>query len=291
MDRLRVSVSECTTFHASFEDDLTGYSAAGADGIGIWEFKLPAGDDARSLERMQAAGLDATICVPTIPSIYPDGYFAEPKEPADRTKALCAAIRRFAPFKPVGILCVTGDPAGRDRKEMWRVTVDGLKEVADVAGAFGVTLGVEAYRATSGALVNTIDGMLELVGAIDRPNVGIIIDTWHLWDDEDFFGKLTRHADQITGVQVCDYRNPSRSWADRVLPGDGVIDWPAVIAALDAGGYDGWYDVEIFSDDGTFGAAYPDSYWAAPAAETVAAARAAFDKCWSLTPQQVKETR
>ena len=283
MDRLRLSISECTTFHASYEDDLTGYSAAGADGIGIWEFKLPAEDDASSLERMHSAGLVATICVPTVPSIYPDAYFAEPKAPADRTRALCAAVRRFAPFKPVNILCVTGDPAGRDQDEMWRVTVEGLKEVADVAGEVGLTLGVEAYRATSGAMVNTIDGMLELADAIGRPNVGIITDTWHLWDEEDFLGKLTRHAGRIAGVQVCDYRDPSRSWADRVLPGDGVIDWPAVIAALDEGGYDGWYDVEIFSDDGTFGDTLEGSLWAREPHGLARDAVAGFRRIWAGT--------
>ena len=37
--------------------------------------------------------------------------------------------------------------------------------------------------------------------------------------------------------------------------------------ALEAGGYDGWYDVEVMSDDGTFGDAFPDSLWALPVDE------------------------
>ena len=41
-------------------------------------------------------------------------------------------------------------------------------------------------------------------------------------------------------------RNPTRSWKDRVLPGDGVIDLPAILGALEAGGFDGWFDMEIF---------------------------------------------
>ena len=41
----------------------------------------------------------------------------------------------------------------------------------------------------------------------------------------------------------------------------------ALIAALDAAGWDGLYDLEIFSDDGTFGSAYPDSLWSLPAAD------------------------
>jgi len=65
----------------------------------------------------------------------------------------------------------------------------------------------------------------------------------------------------------------------------------AILRALDDAGWDGLYDIEIFSDDGTFGAAYPDSYWAAPGQQTIAQAVAAFDKCWSLTPQEVEEAR
>jgi sugar phosphate isomerase/epimerase len=74
------------------------------------------------------------------------------------------------------------------------------------------------------------------------------------------------------------------------LPGDGLADVPAILRALHEAGWDGLYDIEIFSDDGTFGAAYPDSFWAAPAMETLARARAAFEQCWSLTPLTVKES-
>ena len=44
-------------------------------------------------------------------------------------------------------------------------------------------------------------------------------------------------------------------------------------------------------DDGTFGDEYPDSFWAAPAEETLARARAAFERCWSMTPREVEETK
>jgi hypothetical protein len=53
-----------------------------------------------------------------------------------------------------------------------------------------------------------------------------------------------------------------------------------VLALLDDAGWDGLYDVEIFSDDGTFGTAYPDSLWAVPPDELLPRARAAFDHVW-----------
>jgi len=70
---------------------------------------------------------------------------------------------------------------------------------------------------------------------------------------------IRTYASRLVGVQVNDYRDPTRSWADRVLPGDGIIDLPTLFRALDEAGYRGWFDLEIFSDDGRFGNAYPDS--------------------------------
>jgi hypothetical protein len=54
-----------------------------------------------------------------------------------------------------------------------------------------------------------------------------------------------------------------------------------VLAALDAAGWDGLYDVELFSDDGTFGTAYPDSLWAVPASELLGQVCGAFDRAWA----------
>src|SRR5262249_59609756 len=87
--------------------------------------------------------------------------------------------------------------------------------------------------------------------------VGIMLDLWHVSDP----AEIAAHADRIVGVHVSDRREPTRSHFDRVLPGEGVLDLVAAFRALVAAGYDGWYDVEIFSDNGVFGSAYPDSLW------------------------------
>ena len=105
------SISEVTTFTATFEEDLAAYRAAGVDGVGIWEFKLPKGEDARSIDALRASGLAATICVPEVPCIMPDSYFREPRDPLSRRKELCASIRRLAAFNPVGVMVLSGRPA------------------------------------------------------------------------------------------------------------------------------------------------------------------------------------
>jgi sugar phosphate isomerase/epimerase len=156
-----------------------------------------------------------------------------------------------------------------------------LRRAADVAADLGLTIGVEAYRKTSGSMVLGVQGMVDLADEIDRPNVGIIVDTWHLWDDPGVLDDVRRHVSRIVGVQICDYRNPTRSWADRVLPGDGVIDWAAWFRTLDQAGYEGWYDLEIFSDNGVFGNVWPDSIWSRPGREVAQDAMAGFASLWA----------
>src|SRR5262249_53777497 len=79
--------------------------------------------------------------------------------------------------------------------------------------------------------------------------------------------EIAEHADRFVGVHVADWREPTRSWCDRVLPGTGAAGLPALLAAVEAAGWNGFYDVEIFSDNGAFGDAWPDSLWDVPADE------------------------
>ena len=155
-------------------------------------------------------------------------------------------------------------------------------------------VGLEPYQREGGDLWTTVSSIpeaVELLGdAGDPPALGIQFDVWHLWNTPTLYDDIAGELHRFTGVHVCDVRDPTRGWADRVLPGDGIADVPRILRALDDAGWDGLYDIEIFSDDGTFGAEYPDSIWAAPPAETLARARAAFEQSWSLTPQTVKET-
>jgi sugar phosphate isomerase/epimerase len=55
---------------------------------------------------------------------------------------------------------------------------------------------------------------------------------------------------------------------------------PAILGALERAGWDGFYDLEIFSDNGTFGAAYPDSLWDVEPDELVRRGRESFIQCW-----------
>ncbi len=81
-------------------------------------------------------------------------------------------------------------------------------------------------------------------------------------------------------MHVSDYRNPTRGWLDRMLPGDGVADVPRVLGVLERADWRGPYDVEMFSDNRTFGEAYADSLWDVPGLELARRSRAALLACW-----------
>ncbi|MGY1602946.1 sugar phosphate isomerase/epimerase family protein [Geodermatophilus sp. SYSU D00815] len=280
MTEPRISISCPTTYTATIEEDIRNYHAAGATGIGLWEYKLDGRDDGAVHDLMQEHDLVATLCCAKVPSVIPDPFFAEPADPGQRVEAMKEAVRRFARFRPAGILVTTGEPGGYDPAEARRIVVDGVRQVAETAGELGITLGLEPYRQTSGTLVTTLVETLEMVDEIGAPNVQVIMDTWHFWDIPGIHADLEKYADRLVGVQLNDWREPTRNWCDRVLPGDGTIDLRAVFRALEAGGFDGWYDIEVFSDNGLFGNDYPDSVWHRPADEVSRAAVAQTLELW-----------
>ena len=283
----RLSLSQITTFRSSFADDVRAYAAAGLSGIGIWELKLPAGGDAEALEALEASGLARASAVPDVPSILPLPPLGGPSDPAERVDAYCRSLERLAPFEPSGVVLLTGT-GDRD------VAVEGLRTIAAEAERLGLRIALEPYQRDGGELwsvVHSIPEAIELIEDAGSPqSVGIQFDVWHLWNTPTLLDDIATEVDRFAGVHVSDWREPTRGWADRALPGDGAAGVPAILRALDAAGWDGLYDIEIFSDDGTFGSRYDDSYWAAPAEQTLECAIAAFERCWLLTPQEVEET-
>jgi sugar phosphate isomerase/epimerase len=281
----RFSISQISTLGASFDEDLAAYTAAGLDGIGIWELKLPEdGDDTAAIEAFERSGLEPASAVPAIPSILPLPLLGGPTDPQERIDALCASIHRLAAFRPPAIVCLTGTGSGLKPDRARQIVTDGLRTIAVEAEAAGVRIALEPYQAESAAewsIASGIPAAVELIAdAGGHAALGLQFDVWHLWNSPTAAADAIREIDRIAGVHVCDVRGETRGWADRVLPGDGIADVGALIGALDAAGWDGLYDLEIFSDDGTFGTAYPDSLWNTPAADLARQGRTALLAAW-----------
>ena len=266
-----------TTLASTFANDVRAYSAAGVDGIGVWELKLAEGGDAEALELLDASGLGSAAAVPAVPSILPLPLMPGPEEPQERTDAICASVHRLAAFAPSSIVCLTGP--GDDRG----VVVEALRTIGDEAVRAGVRIGLEPINRVGGenwTMITSLPEAVELLENVDHPAVGIQFDSWHLWNTAHLLDDIDRYHERFVGVHISDWREPTRSWADRVLPGDGVADLPAILGALERVGWDGFYDLEIFSDNGTFGNAWPDSHWDVPADELARAGKEAFERAW-----------
>jgi sugar phosphate isomerase/epimerase len=272
-----------STLAASFADDVRAYARAGLDGLGVWELKLGDGPDDEALELFEASGLGSTSAVPEVPSILPLPLLPGPDDPRARIDSICASVHRLAAFRPSGVVCITGPAEGLDPDTARGLVVDGLREIAAEAELAGVRMALEPFQREGleeWSLVNTIGEAVELIEETGSPALGIQFDVWHLWNTPDLFEEIEREVHRFVGVHVNDRREPTRGWADRVLPGDGIAGVPAILGALERAGWDGCYDLEIFSDNGAFGTAYPDSLWDLDAAELVRRASESFTRCW-----------
>src|SRR5262245_26715187 len=229
---MRIGICEWTTFPASFEDELSAYRAAGAGAIGILEPKLEGVGDVRG--RLREAGLAASACLPAAGSILPSPLIPGPDEPEARVESICASVARFAELEPGCVFFLTGP--GEDGS----VVREGIRRIAEAGARHGVRVALEPIHPSQGdvlSFVSSVEHALELIGDAD---VGILFDTWQLPE--------VSHVERIWGVHVADRREPTRSVFDRSFPGEGSR---AAVRALEAGGYDGWYDVELMSDNGT----------------------------------------
>jgi len=262
-----LSLSEISTVTASFAADLAAYRAAGFDGIGIWEMKL--GDDETDVQALRASGLRATNCVPNVPSILPNTVIDGPEAVEERIESMCASVRRFARYEPDCVLCLTGPAGDRDAAEARRLVIDGLRRVAAAAEAVGVRLGLEPIHESERdalTLITTIPETLALLDEAGLPEVGIMVDLWHVGDTPEIERHLAENVGRITGVHVADWFGEARG--DRALPAGRCVD---LMRVLHDAGWRGAWDVEIFGD-----AARPDSLWALDVDEAARRAHAAI---------------
>jgi sugar phosphate isomerase/epimerase len=240
---VKLAISQITTVTQGFADDLDAYAAAGAGAIGIWESKL----EEDSLERFYASGLEAAAAVPAVPSILPLPLMEGPADPGERVEAICAGIRRLAPFGPACVLFLTGP--GDEHETI----VEGIRAIADEGRAQGVPVALEPIQREYAQFWTTVSSLGEAAALVDEAGAdcGLLYDTWNLWREP--LGEIEHHRDRICGVHLADWREPTRNTNDRVLPGDGAIHFGPILGALR---WDGVFELEIFSDS-----ELPGSLW------------------------------
>lgn len=153
------------------------------------------------------------------------------------------------------VLVVGGLPgSSKDIVGARAMVADGIAAMLPQARAAGIPLAIEPLHpmyAADRACVNTIDQALDICEALGD-GVGVAIDVYHVWWDPKLAAAIARAGAEgrILAHHICDWLVPTSDMLlDRGMMGDGVIDLKAIRAMIEAAGYNGPQEVEIFSRD------------------------------------------
>jgi sugar phosphate isomerase/epimerase len=150
-----------------------------------------------------------------------------------------------------------GSAASKDIVAARKQVEDAIGEMLDYARGANMPLAIEplhpAYAADR-ACVNTTKQALDICDALDPQRTGMLgvaLDVYHIWWDPELMAQIARAAkDRLLAFHVCDWLVPTRYILnDRGMMGDGVIDIKQLRAAVEAQGFAGYSEIEIFSND------------------------------------------
>ena len=215
---------------------------------------------------MRERGLGVANCVPAIPSFLQLALpgMEGPADPAERVAALCASVTRLARFEPASVICLSGPVGERSEEEARALVRDGLRQVAAAARTAGVRLGLEPTHLSESGETSFLSSIGEAIALLDEAgldDVGVMVDSVHVWDTPGLAAEIALHASRITGLHVADKVAPGAP--GRVLPGEGVTHPELLVGLMGGAGFDGYLDIEIFST--------PEAFWGLPVEEAARA--------------------
>jgi sugar phosphate isomerase/epimerase len=246
-DLSRFSLNQATTKRWPMEETVKGCVAAGVPGIGLWRDQVATFGVERTAALVRAAGL-------TVTTLCRGGFFTAEDWREDNLRAIDEAGTLGA---PVLVLVSGGLPEGsRDVDGARRRIADAIGELVPHARAAGVRLAIEPLHpmfASDRCVIATLGNALDIASAYPAQDVGVAVDTYHLWWDDQVWAQLARAgADgRIACFQVADWITPLPAGVllGRGLPGTGCVELRRFREAVDAAGYDGPIEVEVFHED------------------------------------------
>jgi 2-keto-myo-inositol isomerase len=244
---MKPCISQATTLPGTFAEDVRSYAGGGCPAVEVWLTKLEkhleeaSADDTRRLLAEHGITLAAAA--------YQGGLLLSQ---GDQRKAHFDHFkRRLDLCQQFGIrtLLVVADFAqAADPPALGRAVVS-LKQAAQWAAGFGVTLGLE-FRGTD-TFCTCLDTALSLVGQCGEPNVGVCLDVFHYYKGPSKPEDLDRLTPQnLAHVQVCDVPGVPRELmtdADRVMPGEGDFRLDPLVRKLREIGYAGYVSLELMN--------------------------------------------
>jgi sugar phosphate isomerase/epimerase len=179
---------------------------------------------------------------------------------ADNRRAVDEACALGAPclVLVVGSLpgALEGKAAYRDIARARAEVRDGIAATLEYARRVGMPLAIEPLhpmQAAERACINTLEQALDLCDELDPARsgaLGVAVDLYHVWWDPKLSQQIARAGrERLLAYHVCDWLTPTRDLLnDRGMMGDGVIELKKVRGWMEAAGYAGFAEVEIFSD-------------------------------------------
>ena len=247
----RLSLNQRTTAEWTLREAIDGTVAAELSSIGLW--REPVADVGLDVAAKWIAESGLRVS-----SLCRGGFFTA-SEPAARAAAHSdnlAAIDEAALLGARTLVLVPGGlPAGdTDLIGARARAADAIADLVPHARSRGVTLGIEPMHpifAADRGVVSTLRQALDIAEEFDPSDVGVVVDTYHLWWEPSVEEQIARAGERIVSYQVCDWITPlpADTLLGRGMMGDGHIDFPAFTAAVAAAGYTGDIEVEIFNAD------------------------------------------
>ncbi|MFF7011346.1 sugar phosphate isomerase/epimerase family protein [Streptomyces fimicarius] len=263
-DLSRLSINQETLKQWSLPDLAEGCVKAGIDKVGLWRAPVQEYGVERTARLLADAGIEVT-------SLCRGGFFTA-LDPAERARALDdnrAAIDEAAGLSTDTLVLVSGGlpPGSRDLHGARERVGEALAELAPYAAARDVRLAIEPLHpmyAADRCVVSTLAQALDLAERFPAEQVGVVVDTYHLWWDDQAPAQIARAGagGRIHSFQLADWITPLPAGVllGRGQLGDGSVDFRAFRGWVEDAGFDGPIEVEIFNE----------ALWARDGAEALA---------------------
>jgi sugar phosphate isomerase/epimerase len=222
-------------------------------------------------DQVQAIGLDKVARQIRDADVRLSGYCRGGFYTAPDASGLAAALednrRAIDEAKALGSPCLVlvvgslpgalaGKPQSTDIALARSQVRDGIAASLDHARSVGMPLAIEPLhpmQAADRACVNTLEQALDLCDELDPGRtgaLGVALDAYHVWWDPKLAAQIERAgADRLLAYHICDWLLPTRDLLnDRGMPGDGVIELKKLRGLVEATGFQGAVEIEIFSE-------------------------------------------
>lgn len=248
-DLSRLCIHTITTKPWSIERAMDKYAQAGVGGITVWQDALEGRKAGSVGDQLRSRHLE-------IVSLCRGGFF--PAESAgDRHQAIDAnrrAIELAAELGAPALVLVCGASPGQPLATSRQQIIDGIAAILPTAEAAGVRLSIEPLHpmyADNRSAINTMAQANQACSQLDHPLVGIAVDVYHLWWDEQLEAQIKIAADnqRLFAFHICDWMSPTTDILnDRGLMGEGCIPVKTIRKYMENNGFNGFNEVEIFSN-------------------------------------------